>query len=104
MTVKGYARYLLVMAGLGGLIYGIDVGVIAAALPYIRNTSDYSSVQLGFIVGAVLWGSVISSLFAGSLSEWLGRKKIIIASAFCFSISILLWVTRPASFSAFSWP
>ena len=69
MTVKGYARYLLVMAGLGGLIYGIDVGVIAAALPYIRNTSDYSSVQLGFIVGAVLWGSVISSLFAGSLSE-----------------------------------
>ena len=88
MTVKGYARYLLVMAGLGGLIYGIDVGVIAAALPYIRNTSDYSSVQLGFIVGAVLWGSVISSLFAGSLSEWLGRKKIIIAAAFCFFISI----------------
>ena len=88
MTVKGYARYLLIMAGLGGLIYGIDVGVIAAALPYIRNTSNYSAVQLGFIVGAVLWGSVVSSLFAGSLSEWLGRKKIIIASAFCFFISI----------------
>ncbi len=86
--VKRYARYLLIMAGLGGLIYGIDVGVIAAALPYIRNTSNYSSVQLGFIVGAVLWGSVISSLFAGSLAELFGRKKIIIASAFCFFISI----------------
>ena len=88
MTVKGYAKYLLVMAGLGGLIYGIDVGVIAAALPYVRNTSNYTSVELGFIVGAVLWGSVISSLFAGSLAEWFGRKKIIIASAFCFFISI----------------
>ena len=88
MTVKGYAKYLLIMAGLGGLIYGIDVGVIAAALPYIRNTSNYSGWQLGFIVGAVLWGSVLSSLFAGSLAEWLGRKKIIIASAFCFFISI----------------
>jgi MFS family permease len=86
--VKRYARYLLIMAGLGGLIYGIDVGVIAAALPYIRNTSDYSSVQLGFIVGAVLWGSVLSSLFAGSLAEWFGRKKIIILSAFCFFVSI----------------
>lgn len=86
--VKRYARYLLIMAGLGGLIYGIDVGVIAAALPYIRNTANYSSVQLGFIVGAVLWGSVISSLFAGSLAEFFGRKKIIIASAFCFFISI----------------
>ena len=86
--VKRYARYLLIMAGLGGLIYGIDVGVIAAALPYIRNTSNYSSVQLGFIVGAVLWGSVLSSLFAGSLAEWFGRKKIIILSAFCFFVSI----------------
>ena len=86
--VRRYARYLLIMAGLGGLIYGIDVGVIAAALPYVRNTSNYSSWQLGFIVGAVLWGSVLSSLFAGALSEWLGRKKIIILSAFCFFISI----------------
>ena len=86
--VKRYARYLLIMAGLGGLIYGIDVGVIAAALPYIRNTSDYSSMQLGFIGGAVLWGSVLSSLFAGSLAEFFGRKMIIIASAFCFFISI----------------
>ena len=87
-SVKRYARYLLIMAGLGGLIYGIDVGVIAAALPYVRNTSNYTSVQLGFIVGAVLWGSVLSSLFAGSLAEFFGRKKIIIASAFCFFISI----------------
>ena len=87
-SVRRYAKYLLVMAGLGGLIYGIDVGVIAAALPYIRNTSNYSAVQLGFVVGAVLWGSVLSSLFAGSLAELFGRKKIIIASAFCFFISI----------------
>ena len=87
-SVRRYAKYLLVMAGLGVLIYGIDVGVIAAALPYIRNTSNYSAVQLGFVVGAVLWGSVLSSLFAGSLAELFGRKKIIIASAFCFFISI----------------
>ena len=32
-NVKRYARFLLAMAGLGGLLYGIDVGVIAAALP-----------------------------------------------------------------------
>ena len=87
-SVRRYAKYLLIMSGLGGLIYGIDVGVIAAALPYIQNTASYTKVQLGIVVGAVLWGSVLSSLFAGSLAEWLGRKKIIIASAFCFFISI----------------
>ena len=88
MTVKGYAKYLLVMAGLGGLLYGIDVGVCAAAYPYIENTASYTTAQLGFIVGAVLWGSVVSSLFAGFLAEWLGRKKLIIFSAFCFTLSI----------------
>ena len=87
-SVRRYAKYLLIMSGLGGLIYGIDVGVIAAALPYIENTANYTKVQLGIVVGAVLWGSVLSSLFAGSLAEWLGRKKIIIVSAFCFFISI----------------
>ena len=65
--VKRYALYLLVMAGLGGLLYGIDVGVIAAALPYIENTASYTKTQIGFVVGMVLWGSVISSLFAGQL-------------------------------------
>lgn len=88
MTVKGYAKYLLVMAGLGGLLYGVDVGVIAAALPYIEKTASYTSGQLGFIVGMVLWGSVISSLFAGQLAEWFGRKKLIIVSAFFFTLSI----------------
>ena len=88
MTIKGYSRYLMVMAGLGGLIYGIDVGVCAAAYPYIEKTSTFTQGQLGFIVGAVLWGSVVSSLFAGQLSQWLGRKKIIILSAFFFAVSI----------------
>ena len=86
--VKRYAFYLLVMAGLGGLLYGIDVGVIAAALPYIENTASYTKTQIGFVVGMVLWGSVISSLFAGQLAEWFGRKKLIIFSAFCFTLSI----------------
>lgn len=86
--MKNYARYLLIMAGLGGLLYGIDVGVIAAALPYIENTAKYTDKQIGFVVGMVLWGSVISSLFAGQLAEWFGRKKLIIVSAFFFTLSI----------------
>ena len=87
-SVKRYAWYLMFMAGLGGLLYGIDVGVIAAALPYIEKTSTYTLGQLSSVVAAVLLGSVISSLFAGMLSEWLGRKKVIIISALLFTLSI----------------
>lgn len=87
-SVKSYAVYLMVMAGLGGLLYGIDVGVIAAALPYIEHTSTYTPQQLAIVVAAVLFGSVLSSLFAGMLAEWLGRKKVIIISALLFTLSI----------------
>ena len=87
-SVKSYALYLMVMAGLGGLLYGIDVGVIAAALPYIEKTSTYTPAELALVVAAVLFGSVLSSLFAGVLAEWLGRKKVIILSALLFTLSI----------------
>jgi len=53
MSVKGYAKFLLIMAGLGGLLYGVDVGVIAAALPYIERTSTFDQNQIGWIVGIV---------------------------------------------------
>ena len=88
MSVKGYARFLLVMAGLGGLLYGVDVGVIAAALPYIERTSTFSQDQIGWIVGMALWGSLPSSLVAGLFAEWFGRKKMIVASALLFLVSI----------------
>ncbi len=87
-SARSYARYLMVMAGLGGLLYGIDVGVIAAAVPYIEQTSDYTPSQISIVVAAVLFGSVLSSLFAGMLAEWLGRKMVIILSALLFTLSI----------------
>ena len=88
MTVRGYAKFLLVMAGLGGLLYGVDVGVIAAALPYIERTSTFNQTEIGWIVGMALWGSLPSSMVAGLLAERFGRKKMIVASAFLFLISI----------------
>lgn len=87
-TVRRYAKYLLVMAGLGGLLYGVDVGVIAAALPYIERTSTFTQTEIGWIVGMALWGSLPSSLVAGLLAEWFGRKKMIVASALLFLVSI----------------
>ena len=81
-------RFLLFIAGLGGLLYGIDVGIIAGALPYLEATSGLNAGQLSAIVAAVLLGSVISTLFAGLLADWLGRKKLMIFSGLLFVLSI----------------
>ena len=83
-----YNRFLLVVAGLGGLLYGVDVGIIAGALPYLEATSGLNAGQLSIVVAAVLLGSVISTLFAGVLADWMGRKSLMALSGVMFVISI----------------
>lgn len=84
----GYNRFLLLVAGLGGLLYGVDVGIIAGALPYLEATSGLNAGQLSIVVAAVLLGSVISTLFAGTLADWMGRKLLMTLSGVLFVISI----------------
>ena len=76
------------VAGLGGLLYGIDVGIIGGALPYLEATSKLDPSQLSIIVAAVLLGSVFSTLFAGLLADWMGRKPLMILSGLAFILSI----------------
>jgi SP family myo-inositol transporter-like MFS transporter 13 len=83
-----YNRFLLVVAGLGGLLYGVDVGIIAGAYPYLEATSGFNADQLSFVVAAVLLGSVISTLFAGMLADWLGRRSLMTVSGVLFVMSI----------------
>ena len=87
-------RYLLFIAGMGGLLYGIDVGIIAGALPYLESTASVawklSAQQLSFIVAAVLLGSVLSSLFAGAIADAIGRRWAMVLSGALFTFSIPL--------------
>jgi MFS family permease len=83
-----YNRFLLLVAGLGGLLYGVDVGIIGGALPYLEATSGLTASQLSIIVAAVLLGSVISTLFAGLLADWMGRKALMVVSGLTFVLSI----------------
>jgi MFS family permease len=77
---------------MGGLLYGIDVGIIAGALPYLESTASLAwklgAQELSFIVAAVLLGSVLSSLFAGFLADLVGRRAAMALSGILFVASI----------------
>ena len=87
-----YGKFLIVIAGFGGLLYGIDVGIIAAALLYLSKTVRLTVEQTSIIVAAVLGGGMVSSLIAGVLADWFGRRKMMIVSGFLFVASVGLIV------------
>ena len=56
---SAYNRFLLLVAGLGGLLFGVDVGIISGALPYLEATSGLNAGQLSFISRVIRWGQTV---------------------------------------------
>jgi MFS family permease len=79
---------MLIIAGVGGLLYGIDIGIISAALLYLNKTIDLSVQQTSLIVAAVLGGSMLSSPVTGFLADWIGRKRMMILGGLLFVTSV----------------
>jgi MFS family permease len=92
LSPVAYGRFLLFIAGMGGLLYGIDVGIISAALLYLDKTVNLSLGQTSAIAAAVLGGSMVSSLVAGVFSDLIGRKRMMLLSGLLFVASVVLIV------------
>jgi len=87
---KVFIPFLILVSGLGGLLAGIDYGIIAGALLYLDKTIPMTAAQQGFMVSIYIFGGVIASLFAGTLADLLGRKKMMILAGVMFVVSILM--------------
>lgn len=92
MTPRIYTALLLFISGMGGFLYGYDIGIIGAALLYLNKTIALSVAQESLIVAAVLAGGTVSSLAAGALADFIGRKRLMVAAAALFLASVVLIV------------
>ncbi len=83
----GYLVFLSVVAALGGFLFGYDTAVISGTIAQVSQLFGLDTWQQGWYVGCALVGSIIGVLFAGILSDKLGRKRTMILSAILFSVS-----------------
>ena len=102
--MKGYnARYvwtISAVAALGGLLFGYDFVVIGGAKPFYERCFQLNGGHLvGWANSCALLGCLLGSIAAGGLSERLGRKKLLILSAFLFAVSSVLTGWAPV----FTW-
>lgn len=83
-------RTISAVAGLGGLLFGYDTGVISGALLYLRHTFHLSSSMQGLVVAVTLAAAAIGAAFAGPLADAMGRRIVLLGTAVIFVAGALL--------------
>ncbi len=79
--------YYTLIVSLGGFIFGFDASVIAGANGFIDAEFNLSDWQQGFVVSSPTLGALIAMLFAGGVSDAIGRRKALILVAFLYLLS-----------------
>lgn len=82
-----YVFLLTLVAAMGGLLFGYDTAVIAAANEYLQVRFDLSEALQGWAAGSALVGCMIGASLAGFVSDRFGRKKAMVLSAVLFLVS-----------------
>ncbi|PRB43990.1 MFS transporter [Arthrobacter sp. MYb23] len=87
------------------LAEGYDVGVLGAILPALAEYKEWnlSPLALGGLGSYALIGMLIGALFIGTLSDLVGRKKMLLASMVIFTITQAgaAWAPTPELFGLF---
>jgi len=83
-------------AALAGLLFGLDVGVIAGANEFIQKEFGITDQLIEYVVSALLWGATIGAVMSGFISSRFGRRRTILASAVVFVIGAIACSLAPS--------
>jgi len=82
-----YVVFLAAVAALGGFLFGYDTAVISGTIGSVAAQFGLNDVNTGWYVGCALVGSILGVAVAGKLSDYFGRKVVLIFSAVLFTSS-----------------
>lgn len=97
---KSFIYFTCMVSAMGGLLFGYDWVVIGGAKPFYElffGISDSASQQ-GLAMSIALVGCMIGACTSGWLADRIGRKPLLVLSAFIFLLSAIL----TGAFSTFS--
>src|SRR5271155_5782274 len=72
---------------LGGLLFGYDNIVISGAIGYLSKLFQLDAAGVGWAAGCALVGCIVGCAAAGSIEDFLGKKKGLALCALCFALS-----------------
>ncbi len=85
-----YLYLVSAVAAVGGLLFGYDTAVISGAGTYVKDHFRLDAAAEGFMVSSLLVGCMIGAGAAGTISDRLGRKRVLLAAAVLYVVSAVL--------------
>lgn len=84
-----YLYFIVFISALGGLLFGYDWVVIGGAKPFYEKFFGIADIPVlqGWAMSSALIGCLLGAIISGLISDKLGRKRLLILSAFLFIIS-----------------
>ena len=84
-----YIYFIVFISALGGLLFGYDWVVIGGAKPFYEKFFGIADIPVlqGWAMSSALIGCLLGAIISGLISDKLGRKRLLILSAFLFIIS-----------------
>jgi sugar porter (SP) family MFS transporter len=87
---RGFILRISSIAGLGGVLYGYDMGIIAAAAIFVKRTWALSTLMEELVVSIVLIGAMIGAIVGGAIADRIGRRATLVWAGGIFITGSLL--------------
>lgn len=91
-----YLTMAACMAGLGGVLFGYDIGVVSGAILQLRAEFHLDCTQQEMVVSSMLMGAVLASLIGGLIVDFIGRRLAIVINSAVFLIGAVILAFAPS--------
>jgi len=90
-----YTIRVALVISLGGFLFGFDASVISGVIEFVKPQFDLDDIQIGWVVSSPSFAAMFAMLIAGTISDFIGRKKVLIYAALLYTVSALLSAIAP---------
>ena len=84
----GFLARVSFIAALGGVLYGYDMGIIAAAIIFVRHSFALSTEMEELVVSIVLVGAMVGAMVGGAVADRIGRRATLVWAGAIFIIRL----------------
>jgi SP family myo-inositol transporter-like MFS transporter 13 len=90
-----YLYNITCFAAIGGLLFGYDTGIISGSMLIIEVNFQLSTIWKELIVSATVGAAAVFALIAGTLSDFIGRKRVVMVASVFFTAGAVVMGTAP---------